>query len=1192
MSAADTNSSHFSSVEPLFAPWDEPNKHRAKSKTGLPEIRDGRRPSPLEMVQNLRAELSQWRSTGYPGTSETTRELLSYWFSREHKLTNADGETFPFHYYFCQREAIEAFIYLRECRSLLTLSELVGEFGPGSPEQRLTTALGIPPEEDAWARYAFKIATGAGKTKCMSLAIVWSYFHSLRESDSPMAKHFLIIAPNLIVFERLKDDFADARIFLNDPLVPPAWRGDFNPSVVLQDEPLGLATTPIIYLTNIHQLYDKGNRKKTANDESYGWMGPAVSKAKALDMSKALRDRITTHPNLMILNDEAHHVWDPDSTWNECIAYLRDTIQAKTGNNLVAQLDFSATPKDNKGNLFKHIVCDTPLGEAIDAGIVKTPIIGQGKLHETTSDNAAERYQHHLLLGYNRWLDSFNEWKSSGKKAIMFVMTEDAEAANHIYQELNTNEVFKELNGKTLNLHTRLKGKVVTKGKGANAYTVFKESEKEISEEDLKFLRQLARDLDEDSSPFRCIVSVLMLREGWDVRNVTTIVPLRSFSSKANILPEQTLGRGLRRMTPPGQANELVTVVEHPIFAHLYAEELARQGVLIDIVDVEKVPRTTSSIFPDSQHKDLEKLKLLIPTLTPGFSQTPEINPPITLDDLKSAFSKYPPLPVSEKSNTVIEYVGKHLITNEIIHQLTIELPTLLAVPSGCISFYRTELERIVKIPNLKKSVDSLLQQFVEEVLFEKKISVFDPAMLNRFADDDVREHIRAVFVPLLRSRTTLKAERRFADQTLNVCLWKAFQAASSASRPVQQASKTPFNLVPCNNQFEAALAQFLDRASDTISFCKNAGPQALRIDYINANGQLALYTPDFIARVSATKYFLIEGKGKADQDVPLKARAADEWCKSASKEKATWDYLYIPQALFQSYTGTTLAALARAATPSLQELLSEIPDGQQLRVPGLSELTAEAQKQSVFDKFITKQTLDALPTTYSMPIEQAITLFMFGQNQKIFYYSSIFTPLLNPLDSASKSFIYNVLEKRIPQTPQDQRAFFDVAAGTQLHGQAQNLRKTLIYKSGLSPIGLLRFCLTFENRERLGGVFQAVKTEFATFQGSQLAEDIDTVNDFRNTYIAHPDVILTDAKLAEVNLKHWINTIISLYRMNHPTLAAAAGLAPAPPTMQQIRAKAQEALNRAGVTVDEIKEEAERLKNSRLNERYPGLGQ
>ena len=81
---------------------------------------------------------------------------------------------------------------------------------------------------------------------------------------------------------------------------------------------------------------------------------------------------------------------------------------------------------------------------------------------------------------------------------------------------------------------------------------VFEESEKEISDEDLKALRKLSRELDSGTSPYCCIVSVLMLREGWDVRNVTTIVPLRPYNSKAGILPEQTLGRGLRRMTPTG----------------------------------------------------------------------------------------------------------------------------------------------------------------------------------------------------------------------------------------------------------------------------------------------------------------------------------------------------------------------------------------------------------------------------------------------------------------------------------------------------------------------------------------------------------------------------------------------------------------------------------------------------------------
>src|SRR5205085_11867717 len=130
-------------------------------------------------------------------------------------------------------------------------------------------------------------------------------------------------------------------------------------------------------------------------------------------------------------------------------------------------------------------------------------------------------------------------------------------------------------------------------GKGSEARQEFVESEKEISDDDLKALRKLSRELDAGTSPYFCIVSVLMLREGWDVRNVTTIVPLRPYSSKANILPEQTLGRGLRRMTPPGEAAELVTVVEHPAFVSFYEQQLIQEGLPIEVVDVEDVPRTT-----------------------------------------------------------------------------------------------------------------------------------------------------------------------------------------------------------------------------------------------------------------------------------------------------------------------------------------------------------------------------------------------------------------------------------------------------------------------------------------------------------------------------------------------------------------------------------------------------------------------
>ena len=76
-------------------------------------------------------------------------------------------------------------------------------------------------QSDDFARYCVKMATGSGKTKVMALAVAWQYFNAVAEARDDYARTFLVIAPNVIVFERLKTDFGAGRIFINDPVVPP-----------------------------------------------------------------------------------------------------------------------------------------------------------------------------------------------------------------------------------------------------------------------------------------------------------------------------------------------------------------------------------------------------------------------------------------------------------------------------------------------------------------------------------------------------------------------------------------------------------------------------------------------------------------------------------------------------------------------------------------------------------------------------------------------------------------------------------------------------------------------------------------------------------------------------------------------------------------------------------------------------------
>ena len=427
----EVTAQNASALEPLFKPWEEPTLHRLPNpeRGRAAIIAPGRRLSKVPLVRTTRAEVDAWRRADYSGASETSRTLLHHWFLNEHLVKDESGQEIPFRYHWAQREAIETFIYLYEVRRVRNVAGLLSEFGD---DQLADLALGIPPEQDRWAKYCAKIATGAGKTKIMSLAIVWSYFHSLYETGSDLARHFAVIAPNLTVYERLKDDFENCAIFYSDPLIPDEWRPDFQMQVVLQDEPGGATTTGAIYLTNIHRLYPSRNNQEQETDDSLSSIfGPKVVRGRALDTGEDLRRRITSHPRLMVLNDEAHHLHDPDLAWNRAIDALHEESQQRGNAGLCLQLDFTATPKHNDGSLFHHIVVDFPLGEAVDAGIVKVPVLGESDELVVRGDPrtpAHERYTMHLQLGYARYAKTYEELHRV-RKPVLFVMTEDANAA-------------------------------------------------------------------------------------------------------------------------------------------------------------------------------------------------------------------------------------------------------------------------------------------------------------------------------------------------------------------------------------------------------------------------------------------------------------------------------------------------------------------------------------------------------------------------------------------------------------------------------------------------------------------------------------------------------------------------------------------------------------------------------------------
>jgi type III restriction enzyme len=209
------------------------------------------------LVARIRTEVHAWRASGYEGASSTSRQLLRWWFEQDDVMQRADGSSEGFRWYFAQQEAVESVIWLYDVRQARDKFDLVRFDASGS------VSAGMFAED--WPRYVVKMATGAGKTKVLSLLIAWSFFHRSYEPGSELARNFLLIAPNIIVLDRLRADFDGLRIFFNDPVLPDNgwagqnWRDDFQITVHLQDDVrIGRRHGEVqgnLFLTNIHRVY-------------------------------------------------------------------------------------------------------------------------------------------------------------------------------------------------------------------------------------------------------------------------------------------------------------------------------------------------------------------------------------------------------------------------------------------------------------------------------------------------------------------------------------------------------------------------------------------------------------------------------------------------------------------------------------------------------------------------------------------------------------------------------------------------------------------------------------------------------------------------------------------------------------------------------------------------------------------------
>ena len=845
------------------------------------------------LVQKIREQVKTWRDGNYRGASETSKALLNWWFNTPHLREQPDGTTGEFRYYFAQREAIESIIYLYDVVKVWDQFDLMRFDSSGAVSTGMF--------DENWRRFVIKMATGTGKTKVMSLAIAWSFFHKLYEQDSELSRNFLVIAPNIIVLDRLYHDFQGLRIFSEDPVLPDNgfegrdWRNDFQLTLHVQDEVRATHATGNIFLTNIHRVYSSDQPLPSPDDDNsmdyfFGKKPTGATTDSKVDLGDIVRDI----DELMVLNDEAHHVHDPKLAWFKSIEDIHNRLLQK-GGGLALQIDVTATPKHNNGAIFVQTVSDYPLVEAISQNVVKHPVLpdaeSRAKLGERQSVKYAEKYADYLELGVIEWRKAAAEHEKLGKKAILFVMTDNTQNCDEVAASLEN--LHPDLKDAVLVIHTNKSGEI-------------SEAKSSKKQAELEQLRKQANAIDSLESPYKAIVSVLMLKEGWDVKNVTTIVGLRAYSAKTNILPEQTLGRGLRLMYA-GTAEETVSVIGTDAFME-FVESIKSEGV-----ELERQPMGSGTkpkaplvieVDKTNVNKDIDALDIEIPILTRRIYR--EYTNLAALDVTQLDFS-----PITHRTfdaEALREIVFKDMTTGEVTHTTVLD--------SSGVADYRSTLgyfaQTICKDLRLVSGYDVLygkVKNFVENRLFGETVMLEHPNTLRNLSELPATKTVIETFKYAINDLTIQDRGDAELSETMRAQDARPFMVKEQEYLVPQ---KSVFNRITGDSHFELEFAAFLENCPDVISHAKNYPGMHFKLDYINADGDISSYYPDFLVKLTDGRVVVAETKGREDLDVPLKMQRLSQWCEDANRTTSDvdYDFVYVDQESFDVYTPQTFQQL------------------------------------------------------------------------------------------------------------------------------------------------------------------------------------------------------------------------------------------------------------------------------------------
>ena len=426
---------------------------------------------------------------------------------------------------------------------------------------------------------AFSIATGIGKTRLMGAIIAYLY---LKKG----IKHFFVLAPNLTLYEKLIKDFGD------ESCSKYVFKGISEfvgkaPRIVTgenyQERTGSLFSDLEINIFNISKF------NKDSKESKKGL--PRMRRLSEY-LGQSYFDYLASLPDLVILMDEAHRYHGDAS--KKAINELRPVLG----------FEMTATPFDEKGKALKNIVFEYNLAEALDDGLyVKNPAIA--KARNFNKDNFKQdeieitKLEDGITVHERTKLAIEMYAKQNGLpvvKPFILVACRDISHAQEVEKLLQSDRIY----------HGAYKGKVLRIDS--------------TSKKDEEIERQFVA-LESPYNEIEIVVHVNMLKEGWDVNNLYTIIPLRA--SNATILIEQTIGRGLR-LPYGGQRTgnkdvDTLTVIAHDNFKKVIDEAKKGNSILnkVSFIELEdhderdqggRVETTPTSTEQKIQ-KQIEKVK-------------------------------------------------------------------------------------------------------------------------------------------------------------------------------------------------------------------------------------------------------------------------------------------------------------------------------------------------------------------------------------------------------------------------------------------------------------------------------------------------------------------------------------------------------------------------------------------------------